>query len=123
VIDWEMAAIASPEMDLGWCVFIARLYTDGIGVPVPEGLPARAEIVARYEQLTGRRIRNIDYYEAFAALRLSIVMLRVGKLLIDSAALPPDSPMPLNNPASQLLSALTGAPAPEGTAQWIVGSR
>jgi aminoglycoside phosphotransferase (APT) family kinase protein len=123
VIDWEMATLASPEMDLGWCVFVARLYTEGIGATCLDGLPSRGEIVSRYEELTGRRVRHIDYYEAFAALRLAIVMLRVGQLMISGGALPPGSAMPVNNPVSQLLARLTGCPAPDGPAEWIVGSR
>jgi hypothetical protein len=58
-----------------------------------------------------------------AALRLAIVMLRVGQLMISGAALPPGSAMPVNNPVSQLLARLTGCPAPDGPAEWIVGSR
>lgn len=123
VIDWEMATLASPELDLGWCAFIGRLYSEGIGVVPPDGLPTRDEVVARYQELTGHQVRNIDYYEAFAALRLAIVMLRVGQVMIRGGALPADSAMPINNPPSQLLAKMTGSPFPDGHTEWIVGSR
>ena len=33
VLDWEMAWLGSPEIDLGWWVFFDRYYTEGIGAP------------------------------------------------------------------------------------------
>ena len=59
----------------------------------------------------------------FAALRLSILMHRAGNLMIAAGLLPPDAPMKLNNPASQLLAKLIGAPAPERRAQSFIGNR
>lgn len=123
VLDWEMATIASPEMDLGWFVFFVRYYSEGIGAPIPEGLQTGEELIARYEQITGRTVRHVDFYEAFAALRLSILMVRAGRLMIEAGALPPDNPMPYSNPASQLLAKLVGLPAPEGEAENFVGKR
>jgi aminoglycoside phosphotransferase (APT) family kinase protein len=123
VLDWEMATIASPEMDLGWLVFFVRYYSDGIGMAIPEGLPTRDDLVARYSELTGREVQNLEYYEAFAALRLSILMCRAGHLMIAAGALPPDNPMPVSNPASQLLATLLGLPAPDGAAVNFVGNR
>jgi aminoglycoside phosphotransferase (APT) family kinase protein len=123
VLDWEMATIASPEMDLGWHLFVPRFYTEGIGAPLAEGFLTREQLVAGYEERTGRTVRHVDFYEAFAALRLAIVMLRVGRLMIDGGAMPPDSPMPFNNPPSQLLSKLTGVVVPDGDAEYPIGNR
>ena len=123
VLDWEMATIASPEMDLGWFVFFVRYYSEGIGAPIPEGLQSRGELIARYEEITGRAVKHIDFYEAFAALRLSVLMVRAGRLMIAAGALPPDNPMPFSNPASQLLAKLLGLPAPAGEAASFVGNR
>jgi aminoglycoside phosphotransferase (APT) family kinase protein len=123
VLDWEMATIASPEMDLGWFVFFVRYYSEGIGVEIPAGLQTGEELVARYEEITGREVKHVAYYEAFAALRLAILMMRAGQLMIAGGALPPDNPMPFSNPASQLLAKLLGLPAPAGEATSFVGNR
>jgi aminoglycoside phosphotransferase (APT) family kinase protein len=123
VLDWEMATIASPEMDLGWFVFFVRYYSEGIGAEIPAGLQNRAQLIARYEEITGRAVKHVDFYEAFAALRLSILMLRAGQLMIAGGALPPDNPMPFSNPASQLLAKLLDLPAPAGEATSFVGNR
>jgi aminoglycoside phosphotransferase (APT) family kinase protein len=123
VLDWEMVAIASPELELGWWLFMLRHHTEGIGAPLPPGFPSREHVIARYEELSGHAVRHIDFYEAFAALRLSILMHRAGNLMIGAGLLPPDAPMKLNNPASQLLAKLTGLPAPEGATQSFIGNR
>lgn len=123
VLDWEMAGLASPEMDLGWWLFLLRHHTEGIGVPAPAGFPDRAGAIARYEELTGHEVRHVDFYEVFAGMRLAILMHRAGRLMIGAGLLPPDAPMKLNNPATQLLAKLTGQPAPDGTAQSFIGNR
>jgi aminoglycoside phosphotransferase (APT) family kinase protein len=123
VLDWEMVGLASPEMDLGWWLFLLRHHTEGIGAPMPAGFPSREQTIARYEELTGHAVRNVDFYEVFAGLRLSILMHRAGNLMIDLGLLPPDAPMKLSNPASQLLAKLTGQPAPSEAAQSFIGNR
>jgi aminoglycoside phosphotransferase (APT) family kinase protein len=123
VLDWEMVSLASPEMELGWWLFLLRHHTEGIGAPLPPGFPDRDAVVARYEELTGHRVKHLDFYEAFAGLRLSILMHRAGSLMIGAGLLPPDAPMKLNNPATQLLAKLTGLPAPEGASQSFIGNR
>ena len=123
VLDWEMATIASPEMELGWLILLVRYYSEGIGVPIPEGLPTGAELVEAWEQATGRTARHVAYYEAFAALRLSILMVRAGNMLIAAGAFPPEHPMPVSNPASQLLAKLLDLPAPQGESTSFVEAR
>jgi aminoglycoside phosphotransferase (APT) family kinase protein len=123
VLDWEMVSLASRELDLGWWLFLMRYHTEGIGAPKPPGFPDRDETVARYRQLTGHPVEHIEFYEVFAALRLSIIMHRAGNMMIAVGLLPPDAPMKFNNPASQLLAKLIGVAAPGGEAQSFVGNR
>jgi aminoglycoside phosphotransferase (APT) family kinase protein len=123
VLDWEMVTVASPEMDLGWWLLLLRHHTEGIGAPLPSGFPNREATIARYEELTGHPVQYAEFYEAFAALRLSVLMHRAGRLMIGAGLLPPDAPMKLNNPATQLLAKLAGLPAPDGAAQSFIGNR
>jgi len=123
VLDWEMATIASPEMELGWLILFVRYYSEGIGVPIPDGLPTADELITAWEQVTGRTANHVAYYEAFAALRLSILMVRAGSLMIAGGALPADNPMPVSNPASQILAKLLDLPAPVGDSTSFVGNR
>ncbi len=97
--------------------------TEGIGLPLPEGFPDRDAIIARYTELTGHEVQHADFYEAFGALKLSILMHRAGNMMIAGGMLPPDAPMKFNNPASQMLAKFIGAPAPSGAAQSFIGNR
>ncbi|MFJ6087678.1 phosphotransferase family protein [Streptomyces sp. NPDC092369] len=81
VLDWEMAALAPREVDLGWTVYLHRFFQDltvAFGQP---GLPEffrRDRVEARYGQLTGHTPRDMDFHTLYAALRHAIVMLRIA---------------------------------------------
>lgn len=123
LVDWEMATLASPELDLGWWLFLIRNHTVGIGAQLPAGFPSREATVARYEELTGNTVEHLDFYEVFAALRLAIIMHRAGNLMISFGLLPPGAPMRLNNPITQLLAEMLELPTPDGAVQSFVGNR
>lgn len=123
VLDWEMVALANRELELGWWLFLIRHHTEGIGLPLPEGIPDAAATIARYEELTGHRVRDIEYYEVFAGTRLAILMVRAAHMMIAAGLLPPEATMALNNPASQLVAKLLGLPAPRGEAVSFIGNR
>jgi len=123
ILDWEMVGLGHPDIELAWWLFILRHHTEGIGLPVPSGFPTRDQVVAIYERASGRTVDHLDYYEAWAGVRLAILMHRAGNLMIDLGLLPPDAPMKLNNPASQLLAKLIDAEAPVGSVQTFIGNR
>ncbi|MFF1453540.1 phosphotransferase family protein [Streptomyces sp. NPDC058274] len=81
VLDWEMAALAPREVDLGWMIYLHRFFQDltlRLGQP---GLPdflRRDTVERRYARLTGHTPRHMDFYILYAALRQAIVMLRVA---------------------------------------------
>lgn len=114
VFDWEMASFGSPEKDLGWWLFMHRHHTEGFGLPHPDGFPSREETIARYEELSGHVVRYAHFYEAFAALRGAVIMIRLARLMIDAGLLPADHGMAENNGSSRILAALLGLPAPAG---------
>lgn len=123
ILDWEMVGLGQPDAEVAWWLFILRHHTEGIGVPMPSGFPSREQVVAIYEQASGRAVEHLDYYEVWAAVRLAILMHRAGNLMIEIGLLPPDAPMRFNNPASQLLAKLIGAEAPAGSVQSYIGNR
>jgi aminoglycoside phosphotransferase (APT) family kinase protein len=108
VLDWEMAWLGSPEVDLGWWVFFDRYYSDGIGASLPSGFPSREASIARYVGLTGAEPQHLDFYEAFAAFRGAVIALRLSKMMIAGGILPADSDMATNNPAVHTMSGLMG---------------
>jgi aminoglycoside phosphotransferase (APT) family kinase protein len=123
VLDWEMVCLANREYDLGWILFTTRHHTEGIGAPLPEGFLDRAATIDRYQEITGHQVKDIDYYEVFAGVRLAIIMVRAAHMLIAAGALPRDSTMAQNNHASQLVAKFIGLPAPSGAAVSYIGNR
>jgi aminoglycoside phosphotransferase (APT) family kinase protein len=120
VLDWEMAALGRPEQDLGWWLFMHRQHTEGFGLPHPEGFPTRTEVIARYEDLTGRSVCDLEYYEVLAALRGAVIMVRLARLMIDAGLLPAESEMAQNNGSSRILADLLGLAAPTGAGVTLI---
>jgi aminoglycoside phosphotransferase (APT) family kinase protein len=123
VFDWEMASLARPEQDLGWWLFMHRHHTQGFGLPHPQGFPTREQVIARYEDLAERRVADIEYYETLAALRGSVIMVRLARMMIDAGLLPADSGMAHNNGSSRILADLLSLPAPEGAGVALISKR
>lgn len=121
LFDWEMAALGRPEVDLAYLLVTDRLFTTGLGQPRPDGFPPRDQVIERYQELTGYRVRDLEWFEAFAALRGAIMIMRVGNRLIELGMMPPEADLPLVNPASNCLAELLGLPLPEGATGWIAG--
>src|SRR5690606_8522169 len=82
VLDWEMATLGPPEMDLGWFLLLDRHHSEGIGVPRLAGLPGPAETVARYEERLGRRVAHLAFWELFAAWRFAVILRRVAQQMM-----------------------------------------
>ncbi len=108
VLDWEMAGLGPPEIDLAWYLYLDRHLSAGIGATRLPGLPDRAETVARYEELTGRQVRQLDYYEVFAGFRFCLITARLVRLATDSGVLPHGADFPLHRNATRLLARTIG---------------
>lgn len=81
VLDWEMAALAPREVDLGWTVYLHRFFQDLTVSFGQAGLPdflRRDRVERRYAELTGHTPRDMDFYTLYAALRHAILMLRIA---------------------------------------------
>jgi aminoglycoside phosphotransferase (APT) family kinase protein len=106
VLDWEMASLGQPEMDLGWYLYFDRQFTDPLGVPRPVGFPSHEDTIERYADLLGRPMKDLFFYEIFSGFRFAVVMLRLADLLIDSEIMPQEADMGTNNLATQLLAVM-----------------
>jgi aminoglycoside phosphotransferase (APT) family kinase protein len=106
VLDWEMAGLGQPEMDLGWWLYFDRQFSEGLGMPRPAGFGSHEDTIARYSDLMGRPMRDIFFYEIFSGFRFGVVMLRLADLLMGSDILAGDSDMGTNNLATQLLTTM-----------------
>lgn len=85
VLDWEMAALGPPEVDVAWLVTLHRFFQEIAETLELPGVPAllrRDDVVAQYEQLTGYAPRDLDFYTCYASLRHAIIMFRIARRAI-----------------------------------------
>ena len=118
VLDWDMAVLGDPEWDLSFMITLDWLLSEGTFVPRLEGFPSKEETIARYELLTGWKVRHFFYNEVFSTFRAGVVILRVQKnLLRMGIQLPGDDPI-LDNLSTRRLANLLELPPPNvsGTA-------
>lgn len=121
--DWEMATLGPPEFDLGYFMFTNRIFVEALGRPRPEGFRDHEQTVARSEEISGTTIRDIEWHQAWAALRGAVAVNRSGNMMIEYGMLPPDSTMPHSNLVSVTLASLLGLPAPDGAPGWPTHKR
>ena len=84
VLDWEMATIGSPRMDLGTTLGYwvepgddARIQGLAFGPTNLPGSLTRAELVARYEQKTGRSVGDPVYYQVFGLFKIAVIIQQI----------------------------------------------
>ena len=82
LVDFEMTTVGDPLVDLAWCMIFWPEEGNLIAVASP-GAPggmdadhcqAPAELVQRYADSTGRDMSHFQWYQAFAAWKLGIVL-------------------------------------------------
>lgn len=114
VLDWEMATIAEPEMDLAWFLYFDRVFSEGLALPRPPGFPPHEASVERWESLTGRTVRRLQPYVIFAGVKFSLVLMRLGMLLVEFEVLPPDTEFGTKSFAMEYLGRLLEEPSTTG---------
>lgn len=84
VLDWEMATLGDPLMDVGTSLGYWTLASDHEffkkGIPSPtqfEGNPIRSEIVAMYAEKSGKKIDNIVFYYAFGLFKIAVIAQQI----------------------------------------------
>ena len=113
VLDWEMAALAPAEVDLGWWLMMEENYSLRARTPMLDGVPERDAVVARWEELMGRPARELTWFLILAGMRMGVVMLRSRDANVAAGVLPPDATTHTHNTITQMLAAWLGLPEPE----------
>ncbi len=84
VLDWEMATVGDPLMDVGnslayWIqqddpseMELVRLMPTHL-----EGMYSRRELIRRYTEKSGRPFGNIDFYYCFGLFRLAVIAQQI----------------------------------------------
>jgi len=82
VLDWEMATIGDPLADLGYLCMMWTERDDPAGgmrealgaVTRREGFPTRAQLIAGYEERTGRSMQDLRWYTTLAVWKSVVFM-------------------------------------------------
>jgi aminoglycoside phosphotransferase (APT) family kinase protein len=80
IFDWEMATIGDPLADLGYMMVHWIRPGDRVGyfnlqsVTERDGFPERAEMIARYEQRSGRSMQALNWYVTLALWKAIVFM-------------------------------------------------
>jgi aminoglycoside phosphotransferase (APT) family kinase protein len=82
VLDWEMATIGDPLADVG---YLCMMWSDAgdpqhglrehlASVTRAEGFPNRGELIMRYEERSGRSMRDLQWYVTLALWKSVVFM-------------------------------------------------
>ena len=112
VLDWEVCALSPTEADMGWWLMFDRMSFDDMGIARLEGYPTRDEMIARYEQVSGRTVREPHYWEVFGAMRFCTIFIRLGDRLAAAGFVPPERNPAVGNQVTVALAALLGMDNP-----------
>jgi aminoglycoside phosphotransferase (APT) family kinase protein len=84
VLDWELATVGDPLMDLGSALAywvdrddepnFAALRRQPSHLP---GMPTRKEFIEKYLKLSGRKCDDFTFYEVFGLFRLSVIIQQI----------------------------------------------
>lgn len=81
VLDWEMAGIAPREVDLGWMIYLHRVFQrmcEQYGLPGIPGFMRFDDVAATYEAESGYTPRDLELYQLYSAVQFGIVGMRTG---------------------------------------------
>ena len=80
IFDWEMATIGDPLADLGYMMVHWIRPGDQVGyfnlqaVTMLDGFPSREEMIAKYEQRSGRSMQALNWYVTLALWKAIVFM-------------------------------------------------
>jgi aminoglycoside phosphotransferase (APT) family kinase protein len=84
ILDWEMATIGCPLMDLGTSLAYWVQADDppllralGLGITTLPGTPSRSELVRLYERASGRAVAQPVFYYVYGLFKLAVVAQQI----------------------------------------------
>lgn len=96
ILDWEMATLGPPEVDLAWFIAMHSFFADlgeRFGIPPIIGFPDDDESVSIYEAASGHTVRDLHWYKVYAMIRFALVLIRTSYRSIDNGEMDaPENP-------------------------------
>ena len=105
VLDWEMAALWDPCIDLAWGIAIDDCNSKGVNVERLAGFPGPVATIAKWEALTGFSADDFDYYYILALYKFTVIMVKVVRKLEHYEIMPMGMNAHINNHVTPMLEA------------------
>ncbi len=80
VMDWEQPSLGGALHDLGWWLQSDHNQTAGQGITPLEGMGTREETIQLWSEVCGKSAADIEWYEAFACLKMECLAVRMMAL-------------------------------------------
>ena len=84
VLDWEMATIGDPLMDLGTMLGYwveandpAELQATAVGLTALPGTLTRRELIERYQAKSGRKVTHSVFYYCFGVFKIAVILQQI----------------------------------------------
>jgi aminoglycoside phosphotransferase (APT) family kinase protein len=90
LLDWELAGIGPPELELTWLAEMNRMRMQGSGVAPLPGFLTDDEAVRYYEARTGRTLQHLAWFTLYSATRVAVLMHRHLRVMVHVGRLPGD---------------------------------
>jgi aminoglycoside phosphotransferase (APT) family kinase protein len=82
IFDWELSTIGDPLADVGYMTVTwiepddpeDTMFANAAAVTRREGFPPRDELIARYEERSGRSMSALNWYQALALWKAAVFM-------------------------------------------------
>jgi aminoglycoside phosphotransferase (APT) family kinase protein len=112
-IDWETATIGCAERDVAHWLFFDEFQTDAVGIARLAGWPDRETTISRYESQSGRRLRDLAFFDIMAELFMATTLIRQADARVARGLAPESTRMGHDNTVTQMLASRLGLPLPD----------
>ncbi len=125
-IDWEVATIGPPAIDVAHWLFFDAFATTAAGFDRLDGWPDRETTIAEYEARSGRTVAHLWYFELMDEIFMATTLIRQADFRVERGLAPASTRMGADNTVTQMLAARLGLPVPELSPDYVAhrsGSR
>jgi aminoglycoside phosphotransferase (APT) family kinase protein len=98
--------LAPAATDIGWWLMFDRYAHEAQGAPRLAGELTREEQQAYFEECCGRTFGDLYFYELYAAVRYSVLVVSVINRWVKRGVFPEDHTIWLENPVAAMLTAM-----------------
>ena len=128
IVDWEMGTVGDPKLDMAWMVQSWPEDTASAGTYFPgyadlSGMPSRSALLARYAEVSGRQVDDIDYYLILARWKFAVVLEQGFQRAGDDVRLQAFGPVVLElmRGAAELAESTSYRSLPQSPLRWPSG--